>query len=417
MPALTNTSWLKRLELSARIDHRDEDGGGQIIRTFYVEPYTAYPAVLTALKGTVTPGKNKDSRDRVKPHADPNVLKNVAADGSTEQWRPYFYCTDVKAVPWNQDAVSGSGSKGFVPHDEYDAQLTSIRAALDVPDDFDFACNPDTLTLSEILANGQPDYSRDAANHSFTSRGKSGALIVATYRPTIWIDGWSQFHDPFDFLDPVWTPITKLNQLGRTIKLFKTNHNYEGLSDTATLPEGLLELTFWRRLVPYLPTNAIGRLTGRVNNSTLILGNQKFPPETVRIEPPQNVQRKIAPDGQLYYDFQVKLTFRTHRDYVFDLTTNDFTQHMVPVTWNHGYGAPSLPILNLPFGPAGFYPVGFFTTTLQGFGNNSRSLYLTDTEFDNPAGPAGNQANPWGGIDDLWNRGWDVDDGDWTKNV
>ncbi len=422
------SSWVQTLELIHRSDHRDSDGGGQVVRTFYVEPYTSYPALITALKGTVTPGVNEDSRDRIKPSYDPNILKAPPAGASASvDPTPFFYCIDTKVMPFAPAAVRGAASKQYQPATDLATQLTNLQTALTVPDSFDFDCNPDGLDPAQI-AKGVADYSDDVAKPCFTSKGNCGAIVQATYAPLVWLEGWpdGSASDPFDYLDPVWTPITKLSQLGRDLSLFS---NYKGgfdtrgggLSDTASIPEGMWELTLWRKMVSYLPTNAISRLTNRVNNSTLVLGNQKYPAETVRVDSPSQVVRKMAPDGQIYYDIQYHFTIRILRDYLWDASANGGngaqSPVMQPVDWNHQLAIWTIPIFGIPAGQMNYWPVGFQSSAWTGwFGGPWRPVYLTDTQFDNPAGAPGNMLNPWGGIPDLFNRGWEAGDSDFTSN-
>jgi hypothetical protein len=385
------------LESVDRQEHFDPDGGGSIVRVFYVEPYTAHKRVLIALKGTVTSSNAQNPTDpnavwsRVKPHADPLY--------------PHFYCNDVQVVPFNKTAVRGSRSKAFVNDpgndDPQTGQLPAIQNALNVVDDFDGASFIDNLTNAEIqqgYATYFPMVDTITTNtgetfpvSSFKSRGTCGCFIVATYNPLIFLPGIvsnspgnGNTLDPFDYVDPQWEPITYKTQLGRSLYFHSptggialgvaSEFNHAGVSDTYEVPEVIWRLTIRRLMVPFIPKLSLGLLTNKINANSAFMGNLNFAPGTLRMETPEIVTKR-GPDGNIWHDIKLSFLVRMlYDEYYDDQQAHDFVKGMVD--WNHQAGVPNAPIDRLSY-----YPVAWNGGLFQLFGAN-HPLFLRDKDID-----------------------------------
>ena len=66
-----STSKIRILEKIDRIEKFDKDGGGTIVRTFYVEPYSSHKTLLIALRGTIVKAEGSEYYKRIVPHNDP----------------------------------------------------------------------------------------------------------------------------------------------------------------------------------------------------------------------------------------------------------------------------------------------------------------------------------------------------------
>ena len=362
MPAL---SLIQKFEKVDRVEHFDQDGGGSIIRTFYVEPYTSHPQAITALKGTIKQ-KQVGEYQRVLPHADPMF--------------PWFYCTDAKVVPFDRKTITGCRPTGFTvqPSDgDFDTDVTNVRAAADKLDDFDFTSNPDTLLAEEIAVGGDSE-----PNATYISRGKCGAYITAVYNPLIMQQGLSG-GDPgdgsgFDYVNPILEPVVKSTMLGRNLKLIMKMAGLgvtlmDGLTDSASIPEQLWEFTITRRMVPFLPQRTLNALVNRINHKAFTIGSRTFPAGTLRCEAPKIDVGRTA-DGVIYYDIHLRFTARTTIAEYYDIETDAMVTGYVD--WNHQLGLPTGPGIIFT-GKLSYYPVGFFC------GNNPligdyRGMYLYD---------------------------------------
>ena len=400
MGQLTNyPSNVQRIELCNRVENFNESGGGSIVRTIYVEPFSSHPTVLAALKGTVRAAAS-GLWERVLPHNDPLF--------------PWFYCSDAQAFPLHAGAVRGMPSTQFDVNNP--DQIEEAQNALDCVDDFDGASLIDNLTPTQIQAGGVAPTSKEV----WESTGSCGCYIVATYAPLV-----SCVHDTagnyggdgsgFDYVNPTWTPLTKVTQLGRDLKfiapidpsvpLVGGSIGYcGGVSDTAGIVEQMWELKITRRLVPFLPTKTFSLLQSKINAGEFIIGGQNnnativLPPGTVRMETPKPVMG-IAPDGATYWDIDLIFTVRMLWSdyYEMDALVNGNIQPMTQATgyvgWNYQYGIPALPILGLPINTPGYYPVGWktqypWTSDVGSF----RLLHLEDEDI--PANQAPNGSGP-----------------------
>lgn len=388
----------------SREDNLDSLGGGTIIRTFYCEPYTSFPRLVTALKGTITPGL-ASAWSRTVPHADPVY--------------PWFYCTDTHVVPSYKQAARSMPSRGFDPSagsDSINSQLMTIRSALDVYDDFDGSATIDNLSPQEIIGSpgalppaGAPQFGVPAYNYStndndlntgesvrtygFKSRGAVGAIVTATYKPLLFLQGVKEptsgvvggFGGPWDYVDPQWEPITVNTQLGRQLWLYApdvggTPNTFDGLSDTYARPEVIWRFSCRRLMVPFIPVQTLSLFSNKVNAGGT-LGNLTINPQTWRMETPE-IETGRTPDGNLYHNIRLKFLVRTLWDTAFSFSTNQYSTAPVPITWNHAYGIPTVSIQGgLSNFTPGYYPVVWNDGILQIFGKN-RPVFLRDSDVD-----------------------------------
>lgn len=380
------TAHLTILEKVDRVEHFDADGGGQIVRTFYCEPYTAHKTLLTALKGTVRAkvGGEAGEYERVKPHNDPLY--------------PNFYCTDAKVVPFAPEAVRGAKPTGF--NNANSDQIAACKTALDQIDDFDFSNCPDISPASSVLIGGTDiTTSTVSVNGLPESNGKCGAFVTATYNPLIFMKGLSSSQDPFDFVDPQWTPVTKVTQMGRDLQfiapvpLSNAAPDYAGgVSDTAVIPEIIWEFTVKRLMVPFLPKNVITLLSNKINKQVIHWGELTFYEGIVRMETP-DIQLCTAPDGATYYNLTLKFSIRNLYDvYYSPATVNTVAGYRKGwVSWNHMLGIPTR--LKIKSARFGYYPVGWDDGIFQYFGT-FRGMHLFDTDMQTSVGwPNGHLAS------------------------
>ena len=404
-----------------RIEHLDSKGGGFITRTFYAQPYTAYPYAETFLKGTMVQGNN-GTWGRVKPHADPI--------------KPWFFCSDVKVVPFSPETITGMPVAPFAPSVDYSigvtpaagSQQAAINGVLNCVDDhsygniIDFANSP-PLTPAQIAAGGI-QYPNDG-----TSTGKCGAYIVATYTPLIFLDGLQTSgdnpQDPFDYVNPIKTAEVVSTQTGRSLFLYSPNairalsqnplylagslgpiaktllalgitsgnSGNAGLSDTFSRPEVIWHLTIKRLMVKYRPQLTEGAYASKINaidNATI--GNLKFPQDCLRFDK-MDSEMVMGPDGTTWYNLTLHWSQRMLWEDIYqDIPPTDvgtFASKKGWVTWNYAYGIPADRITGIQLGSAGYYPVVWNAGAFQLFGG-PRLLYLRDGQANSPPGYMGN---------------------------
>jgi hypothetical protein len=406
-------SFVKNIQQINRVEHLDEQGGGFVTRQLYVEPYTSYPFVELALKGTLI--KNDDDTwSRIKPHADPIKLNGAG--------KPFFYCSDVKVLPFDPSTARGMVGTGFTPSTDLTVaktpvgQQAAILDALGNHDSFDFDCNID-LTPAEIEAGG-PNYSSYAGQTAFESKGHAGAYIEATYTPVVSLDGIQDdpslpnYQDPFDFIigTDFWTPQQRNTQLGRTLQFMSPTgwpwNTYQpsgGVSDTATVPETVYQLKTTRRMIKFVPRILFGMLQSKINFATFDLGNMHLASGTVRFETP-SIRMGLTPDGQQYYDVDLIFSVRQVWDEYYDVgDAPDPPDYRTGwVDWNHMIGIPSVQFVGIQNGKLSYYPVGTKTGAFAFFGD-FRPLHLYDTQITAGTSPTGAILNIW---KDPFSAGW-----------
>lgn len=393
-----------------RIEHLDSKGGGFITRTFYCEPYTAYPSAELFLKGTMV-SDDGTTWGRVKPHNDPI--------------KPNFFCSDVKVIPFSSETITGMPIAPFTPSTDYSVNPTgsevgqqlALKGVMDCVDDHsygsiaDFSQSP-PLTPAQIAAGGVP-YPTDS-----TSTGKCGAYLVCTYTPLIFLDGLSGSIDPFDYVNPIWEEETLITQTGRslffyapqfTIGFVETGLNVlqGGISDTYGKPEAIWHFTIKRFMVKFLPKLTIGLLNTKINKEDTNIGNLKFPAGTLCFEKMEN-DLVLGPDGTTWYNITLKFKVRLLYDDFFTGSddvpaSNNYTTGWID--WNHHYGVPTSRVTGIQGPRASYYPTVWNGGVFQLFGNN-HPLYVPDSDMISEWGSVGGMGTFLGDISiDLFNNG------------
>ena len=385
-------SKLTKLENVDRLVHTDPSGGGSIIRTFYIEPYSAYPLVLTALRGTVAvdptipPVGGISGYQRIKPHVDP--------------YQSQFYCTDAKVVPMDRGAIRGCRGSGFNPSNnidgpitDYNGQLFACRTAMNNIDDFDFANDPDILTATKI-ANNQQNY----PVNKFSSDGEAGAFVTATYSPLIFLQGLANTLDPFDYVirEDAWTNETIITQTGRRLFVLRESAIPTkvaisgGLEDTFGKPEVIWKFRIWRLMVPFLPKFTIDLFTNKINGGTYQavqwLGGINCLPFiacTCRLD---NVVTEMmqGPDGVTWWNLGLEFSVRKLYDEYFN--ERDLAYEKGWISWNHHYAIPTYTTAigintGIQWGTGGYYPVVWNGGLFQTMGDK-HPLFLADSDTD-----------------------------------
>jgi hypothetical protein len=392
---MAGSSKITTIEKMDRVGPKsDKEGGGALIRTLYVEPYTSHKTLLTALRGTL-----KDNGDgtfkRILPHNDPLF--------------PQYYCFDAIAEPFARNAISASKSTGFDSANNDgnmtgNGQLTACTKALSVLDDFDFASQPDSLTIDQIK-NGGVDHTGDA--DGYVSKGCCGARVTATYYPVIFmpgvnvpsegLGGFGAPGGPFDYVDPVWTPEEITTQTGRNLKmrapgqdgLGKDEENWWGLSDTFAKVEVVWHLKIRRLMVPFVPDLTNGILNKKINGTNGTIGWRALPMGTVRFDGIDPPDLKMGPDGTLWYELVLNFTVRMLWDEYYAAKSGDIqgTLQVGWIDWNHHYGFPAY-FTGIQHGKPSYYPVIWDESKLQGlFGSSAGAqhpLYLYDSDMNKP---------------------------------
>jgi hypothetical protein len=396
MPIVDDTqnlnAWVKDLRHLGRIEHFDSEGGGRITRVIYCEPYTAHKRVVTALRGTIYPA-GAGTWARAYPHQDPLY--------------PWFFCQDVQVEPAFPSAARSSTMMEFqeqhVPSQLGigNEQFGEIQRALSTADDYDGADLIDNLTPAEVLHgknNAQNLFNKQPLNtggfaqiNAFDSRGACGAKITATYLPLLFQPGLPSADNPFDFVDPQWTPITLTTQVGRSLFLIAPVNGAprlcNGLSDTYALPEVVWRFSIRRLMVPFLPAKTLALFANKINQIPFVIGNLVCPSGTVRMETPEIITRR-APDGQLYFDIVLKFLVRRLYDEYYDPEDNSYKPGWI--TWNHAYAIPhGRGVLGgIQLGRACYHPVTWNAGFFQVFGV-AHPLFLYDSQIPGGQLPAG----------------------------
>ena len=400
-----STSKIRILEKIDRIEKFDKDGGGTIVRTFYVEPYSSHKTLLIALRGTIVKAEGSEYYKRIVPHNDPLF--------------PQYYCFDATCIPFSREAIRGSSSTKFnkTATDKDNAtrsiangQIEECKRALNVVDDFDGRSLIDNLKPAEILAGGVDTSSE---KEGFDSKGNCGAFVTATYNPLIFMPGISMPSEkegigapngPFDFVDPIWTQEVISTAMGRSLLIKNPNPNIveaigglagkvialfdgAGLQDTFSKPETIWYLTIKRLMVPYLPKITLGLLSSKLNYAIVSIGNIKFPQRTLCFESAKN-ELRMGPDGTRWYDLELKFKVRMLYDEGYPTGVKGEEKEKMWIDWNHHYSVPANRITGVQTGECAYYPVGWNSGLWQTFGD-SHPLYLDDRDMIRGAAGAG----------------------------
>ena len=407
------------------------DGGGEITRQFYVQPFSAFKSLLIALRGTFIPNTAiGGGMMRVYPHNDPVF--------------PNYYCMETRVEPFDKTAVCATATTGFTPQaagGSVITDLTNARAALNViPTSYDYDATLD-MQPSEIAV-GRPIYTATASvppgANPYLSYGSNGALVTATYRPIMTTQGLSApftnggSPGNFDFVDLQYQPQMRREDVGRNLQLLVgefIDNSYTGqlmkcggIADNASVAESVAAISVKRLMVPYNPINTIAYLANKINNLTISIGAYNFPIGTLKVMQPEVVQG-ILPDGQLYWDITLSFEHRVMYGSYYDPGTPTQMFKQGWISWNHYLAYPTLMapgtaidtrlpvptaasawIFTYPNGtmPMGYYPVGWNDGLFQFWGIN-RPLWLPDSQVFYPKPWKGTGAQTLAGwIGDLW---------------
>lgn len=389
-----NKSFVQDIQNVMRVSHSDENGGGQIVRTWLVTPATSAPFVEKALRGTIVDAGD-GSWSRVKPHNDP-IKTN-------------YYVTDVKILPLTPEAIKMSKNIGYVPSNTIndppdpgsfgENQWDNLRSAFNNVESFDADCNME-LSYAEI-ANGEPNYSAYNGQDAYKSKGRASAVIQATYEPLVFLPGLSTDQDPFDYVIDYdfMKPVTKLTQIGRHLFFLapedfitegtnnlQTTVLYNGVTDTETKPEILWDFSIRRLMVPFIPDLTIGLMANKVNDGEQTMGYLTFPGETLRMNTP-DIYTKQGADGELWFDIRYNFTRRLLYDklfapWAFGWDHAGFGEGWIG--WNYGFGIPSGRVIGIQTGLAAYYPLLWNSGFLEGlfpWGDN-HPMYLRDADIE-----------------------------------
>jgi hypothetical protein len=252
--------------------------GTEIVTTFYCEPASAAPLVISALLGRVT-GNSQATYARELPAADHDF--------------PYCYC--VEAHPVTMDPRQATGTASILPKVtglDYD----DIRAALAKP----------------INLNGPQSLSADGKSNDATpTRGYCGIFIEAIYRPLLsrYKTGspWDATPEKaFDYVDPQFSPCSKAIPISASCYvLYDTNKwgSYgTSIGSSPQLVETWQNFTIRRVMCPTVPWNTIRQLANRINGladwtpmnfDIPGLPNNTFPKGTLRFDFAEPISRIV----------------------------------------------------------------------------------------------------------------------------
>lgn len=317
---------IRKLEFRKRTENVS-NGSGEIKRELYCEPYAAYPRVERALLGTVD--ANSDPPSRTKPHQDPV--------------HSHFFCASTAVESMAREAMAGSPSTGFAPASDDDREAMNVRESLGTMEDpRGFVGNP-----ADVSANTP----------------SAGAIITATYRPLIILQGLSQQFDPFDFVDLQIEPILKTQLVGRDLN-FLLGSTIPGKvhvspidNSPAVVSETVWGLTMRRLMVPKIPTKTIFTCANKINRTVAHIAGMEFPSETLRFDGAETINKRGV-DGTPWYDLVYHFSARTAVDQAYDATTSHWSY--MPVGWNRRVGFPAR-VGGHPWNAMGYYQTGWLT--------------------------------------------------------
>lgn len=395
----SDPSTLALVQVFQQMDYskRSVQDGGDIVRKFYVQPFSAAKSLEIALRGTFVPDGGGGKLKRVKPHADPLY--------------PNYYCVETEIKPLDADAACGAPTTGFQPQvggGNVVTDLNNLRKVLDVI--------PATFDYDVTLENDSGDIRKATHNYGnapYQSLGTSGAIVTATYRPLIFAWGLSTDQDPFDYVDPTWTPLSKSEAIGKDLNFicgdFSGYGNYGGVANAAVVPEPCATFSVRRLMVPFVPVNQICGLMNKLNSTVLRIGDYWFPIGTARMDSPE-ITPQFTVDGQRYYDITINWSCRyMYTSLNVKATGVGFAFKDGWATWNHFYGQPTTlgqGVINNFLGQKfAMYNVGWSDGVFSLFGNY-RPLFLNDNQikYPDPAGGGGG-GDTAGNFTDIFSGG------------
>jgi len=269
--------------------------GGEIVTTFYVEPASAAPAVVSRLLGYVVgngingaPGTTT-SYDRHLPAADYDY--------------PFYYCVEAHPTPFDRRSVTSSPAMLLRQYGGQAAQPSDIDKALSQP----------------IIFDGPQSRAPDGTHTNDNSPNMCGAYVEAIYRPLLSIYNGPASgtgatpQNAFDYVDPQFHPCSRtfpangvpgeqnsfvLQDVLLRIPVAVPNGGNSALLVTETWQE----FTIRRVMCPTVPWDTIRQLTSRINgqkawapaNMTVPgLPNNTFPQGTLRFDSAEPIMRTV----------------------------------------------------------------------------------------------------------------------------
>jgi len=271
------------------------NSGIDIERMFSFEPYSAHPAVLKALMGSVTREGPGHPWVRTPPARDPWILN--------------CYCND---------------------------------AVVTFADKRVMASSPDIEKGKDTLLKKLEDTKEKPAD------GTAGAIVRAHYRPLI--TAWDNPFEPekqWDWLDPTFTPGVRQMPWPEGLYI-----DFNGLPaavpDTVGFPFAVPvdDISVRRILVPEIPWVAINGAKGCVNSKTWPKAGSgaaglfhPCPPRTLRFEGVK-VINQVDSEGERWYELEIRFTKIT--EYAENIHSASGDDNPGWVTWNEIFTRPSI---------------------------------------------------------------------------
>jgi len=291
MAAIDDALELPYLGLFEATDRRVRvtNSGMEIVITYYVEPATAAPIIVTALLGSTDTSVTPPTR----------LLPDVDFE------YPFCFCVEAHIAPQDKRTVTSSPS------------LFPIKAGTP-PTWGDLKAK---LKVNPIIFSGPLQIERDPKETGFAKKGQCGVFIEAVYRPlptcyteTAHAEAWAWEHPEFafDYVDPQFYPASR--QFAANGYPGKANSfcflSVEGFPTPAPnagnnallVTETWQEFTIRRVMCPTVPWTTIRTLQNRINglldwtpaNMTIPgLVDNKFPIGTMRFDSAEIIRRTM----------------------------------------------------------------------------------------------------------------------------
>ena len=277
MAGLTDRGTIFLLEAADR-RARITTTGMEITTTFYVEPATAAPEVVSRLLGSVT--GNDTNGERTLPAHDHEY--------------PFCYCVEAHESPVDRRAVASSPAMLWRTFGGGASNLGDIDTALAKP----------------IIFNGPQSLNSNGTHETgAVPPNLCGAFIEAVYRPlsTIYKPATgadaSKAPEQFDYLDPQFYPCSRSFPTGKRLLADYTGAILEQpIGESGLRTETWQEFTIRRVMCPCVPWDTIRQLTNRINgdkdwtpaNMTIArLPNNTFTKGTLRFDSAEPVKRVV----------------------------------------------------------------------------------------------------------------------------
>ncbi len=269
--------------------------GGEIVTTFYVEPASAAPAVVSRLLGYVVGNGIQGAPGTTTPYN-----RQLPA---TDWDYPFYYCVEAHPAPFDRRSVTSSPVMLLRQFGGADVQPSDIDNALSQP----------------IIFDGPQSLASDGTYTNQKSPNMCGAYVEAIYRPLLSIysgpmagpGGTPQ--NAFDYVDPQFHPCSRTfpangypgeqNSFCVASAIVGTPARMPNAGNSALLvTETWQEFTIRRVMCPSVPWDTIRQLTSRINgqqawtpaNMTIPgLPNNTFPQGTLRFDSAEPIMRTV----------------------------------------------------------------------------------------------------------------------------